>query len=139
MKDLKLFDKWNTNKKELEQLKLEDYYVNEREIYYVKMWINLWFEQDGKKDFLRPVLVLKKLWNVFLTIALTSKNKKNVKFYYKFKTAKFVEDKKKYENNSYCILSQIKVMDKKRFVNKIWYISKNEFENVRKILRDFLL
>jgi len=139
MKDLLLFDKWNEDKKILEQLDLDKFYVNEREIYYTKMWVNVWFEQDWKNEFLRPVLVLKKLWNLFFTVALTSKNKSNKKFYYKLNTAVFIEEKKKYEDSSYCILSQVRVMDKRRFTDKIWYISKDEFIEIKKILRDFLL
>ena len=133
------FEKWNREKQELEQLDYEDFYVNPRDIYFTKMWINIWYEQNGKKDFLRPVLVLKKIWNLFFTIALTSKWKNNSPFYYKFKSANFNEENKKYADSSYCILSQVKVMDKKRFTQKIWYIEKNEFATIKEKLRKFLL
>jgi hypothetical protein len=117
----------------------ENFYVNPRDIYFTKMWINIGFEENWKKDFLRPVLVLKKIWNLFFTVALTSKGKDNSNFYYKFKTARFNEENKKYENSSYCILSQVKVMDKKRFTQKIWYIKNEEFDMLKEKLKEFLL
>jgi len=133
------FDKWNADKKELDKLDYEKFYVKSRDIYFTKMWINIGFEENWKKDFLRPVLVLKKVWNLFFTVALTSQWKDNNYFYYKFKTAVFNEENKKYENSSYCILSQVRVMDKKRFTQKIWYIKNNEFRKIKEKLRDFLL
>ena len=139
MENLEKFDYWNIEKKKLEMLDSEKFYVNPRDIYFTKMWINIGFEENWKTDFLRPVLVLKKVWNLFFTIALTSQWKDNNPFYYKFTTAKFNEDNKKYENSSYCILSQVKVMDKKRFSEKMWYIKNSEFKIIKEKLREFLL
>jgi len=133
------FNNWNNEKQKLDKLNYDNFYVNTRDIYFTKMWINIGFEENWKKDFLRPVLVLKKVWNLFFTVALTSKWKDNHNFYHKFKTAKFNEENKKHENSSYCILSQVKVMDKKRFSDKIWYIKNNEFKIIKEKLKEFLL
>jgi len=133
------FDKWNIEKKEIHQKRDENFYVNIREIWFTKMWINIGFEENWKKNFLRPVLILKKVWNLFFTVALTSQWKDNNYFYYKFKTAEFNEENKKYENSSYCILSQVRIMDKKRFTEKMWYIKNSEFKILKEKLRDFLL
>jgi hypothetical protein len=43
----------------------------------------------------------------------------NNRFYHKFETAIFNDENTKYEDNSFCILSQVKVMDKKRFTEKM--------------------
>ncbi len=133
------FDNWNKEKQKLDKLNYDNFYVNTRDIYYIKMWINIGFEENWKKDFLRPVLVLKKVWNLFFTVALTSKWKDNNYFYHKFETAVFNEDNKKYKNSSYCILSQVRVIDKKRFTEKMWYLKNKEFLNLKKKLKEFLL
>ncbi len=136
---MKKFNIWNEEKQVLDKLDYENFYVNSRDIYFTKMWINIGFEENWKSDFLRPVLVLKKVWNLFFTIALTSKWKENSPFYYKFETANFNEENQKYKDSSYAILSQVKVMDKKRFTDKIWYIKNSEFKIIKQKLRDFLL
>lgn len=85
---MKDFDKWNEKKKAI--------HVNENivgfsqnEIIFMKIGLNVGFEQDGKgKDFLRPVLVYKKFNNrVFLGIPLTSKEKDD-KFHFEFEYKK---------------------------------------------------
>jgi hypothetical protein len=43
----------------------------------VKMWLNIWDEQNWKEKFQRPVLILKKIWSLFFCISLTTKNKKS--------------------------------------------------------------
>ena len=53
------------------------FYINLREIWFVKMGKNIGHEEDGKNKFLRPVLVIKKVGNLFFTVALTSKGKDN--------------------------------------------------------------
>lgn len=109
-----------------------DFYVNEREVWYISMWINIWFEQNGKGlDYKRPVLVLRKLWNVFLVVAMTTKWKNNNFFYYKLPY--FYHNK-----DSYIILSQIKVIDKKRFIEKMYTISKQDFSKIKNTLKQRL-
>jgi len=46
-------------------------------------------------------------------------------------------DSLKYEN--FYVNVREKVMDKKRFTDKIWYVGKNEFDEIKEKLRDFLL
>ena len=101
------------------------------------MWINLWFEENWKTEFLRPVLVLKKVWNLFFTVALTSKWKENNNFYYKFNNISL--NNPKYKDSSYVILSQVKVMDKKRFFENIWSIWKDDYIEIKKRLTKLLL
>ncbi len=68
--------------------------------------VNIGFEQNGGKDFLRPVVVYKKFnKHVFLGIPLTSKIKED-KFHYEFEY--------KADIRSFVMLSQIRLFDIKR-------------------------
>lgn len=135
-----IFDLWNEDKKKIDvNSSLEKVFINDREIWYTKMGINVWYEENGKQEFRRPVLVIKKIWNLFFTVALTSKWKDNNKFYHKLGTAEFNENNLKNKDNSYCILSQVKVMDKKRFTESMWYISASEFFAIKEKLKAILL
>jgi len=115
----KKFDLWNSKKKTIDtKSKLIGF--SQYEIVFMKIGVNVGFEQDGKgEDFLRPVLVYKKFNNqVFLGIPLTSKAKKN-KFHFKFEYKKGKE--------SFAILSQLKLFDIKRAKYKDGKISKSNF------------
>lgn len=128
-----IFDLRNIDKKKIDSNDIgEKLFINPREIRYTKMGINIWYEENWKQEFRRPVLVLKKVWNLFFTVALTSKGKDKHKFYHKLITAHFNKNNLKHQENSYCILSQIKVMDKKRFTESMWYLSENEFLTIKK-------
>ena len=127
------FDFWNLEKQKIHFWKNIKRYPQEREIWYIKMWINIWVEENGKNDFLRPVLVIKKIWILVFCIALSTQFKNN-KFYKKLETCTFYEKKYKKEN-SMIILSQWKTLDTKRFIKQIWYISKSEFIELKKLLK----
>jgi len=119
------FDKWNELKKKINFCK-QKFYIKQREIWSVKMWKNVWFEEDWKwKDFERPVLVLKKIWIMYLCIAMTTQWKNN-DFYYKLWDI---------EKDSFVILSQAKLFDFKRFHYKIRTLDQNEFIKVQKKLK----
>ena len=119
------FDKWNKLKKKI-NVKKQKFYVKQREIWSVQMWKNVWFEEDWKwEDFERPVLVLKKIWIMYLCISMTTQWKNN-DFYYKLWDI---------EELSFIILSQPKLFDLKRFHYKIRTVNKNEFQNVQKKLK----
>jgi len=123
------FDKWNKLKKEVNNKK-QKFYVKQREIWSVKMWKNVWFEEDWKwEDFERPVLVLKKIWIMYLCISMTTQWKDN-DFYYKLLDT---------QENSYIILSQAKLFDLKRFHYKVRTVSKDEFLNIQKRLKTLWL
>jgi len=119
------FDKWNNKKKKINSTK-QKFYVKQREIWSVNMWKNVWFEEDWKwDDFERPVLVLKKIWIMYLCVSMTTQWKNN-DFYYKLQDT---------EELSFIILSQAKLFDLKRFHYKIRTVAKNEFLEVQKRLK----
>ncbi len=140
MHDNLIFDIWNNEKKLIHGRGLaNDFYVNQREIWFVKMGKNIGFEENGKKEFTRPVLVIKKVGTLFFTVALTTKGKDGNKFYHKFTEVFFEKDHEENKDTSFAILSQARVLDKKRFQEKIGYVSEKEFEVVKKKITALLL
>jgi len=111
--------KQNINKK------VKILYFREWQIWYINMWINIWFEEDGKKEnFSRPVLILKKFSkDTFLWIPTTSIIKK-WKFYYNIGEIKWIQN--------FLILSQIRLYSSKRLLSHIWWISMEEWKNIKK-------
>lgn len=132
----KNFDEWNTEKKSIHTIKMPEFYINEREIWFTKMGENIGFEENGKKHFLRPVLVIKKIGNLFFTVAMTSKGKEKNSFYHKLSEIELQNPK--YKNSSFLILSQVKVMDKRRFVEHVGNVSSKEFGRIKEKLRNTL-
>ena len=127
-----IFDIWNEHKRTLHQRDLPEFYIKEREIWYVKMGKNIGFEQNGKDSFMRPVLVLRKVGSLFLTVALTSKGKDRP-YFHKFED--IMLDNTRYQDSSYAVLSQIKVMDKRRFMVRGGFVSEEEFTLIQKKLK----
>lgn len=134
---MQIFDDWNQQKKKMHQDKLPEFYINPREIWYTKMGQNVGYEQNGKKNFERPVLVLKKVGNLFFVVALTSKGRDDNRFYHKF--VELDLQNPKYLDSSYAILSQVKVMDKRRFLEHVGYVSEQEFKQLKEKLKELLL
>ena len=130
-KSQNLFDEWNVIKQNLHNMLQDEIFVNPRDIQYAKIWINVWYEQDGKKDFKRPVLVIKKLGNLFLVLPMTTKGKENSPWYYKITSIDFGRP-------SFVILSQLRVIDKLRFVEKIWSLDPIEFQKIKNRLQSLI-
>ena len=61
MQSFDIYDQWNYDKKEIQRKKEIKFFINKREIWFTKMGKNIGFEENGKEDFLRPVLVIKKV------------------------------------------------------------------------------
>ncbi len=127
---MKDFDNWNNQKKET-QGKIDIPYFYEREIWYIKMWVNLWVEQDWKWElYLRPVIILKKFnKESFWWISLWTQIKK-WKYYFKFN---FIETKDSYAN-----LSQLKIISAKRLISKIGDISKEDYKNLKEKIKSLI-
>ena len=140
MEEYNIFDAWNNEKKNIHVANnATDFFIKPREIWFTKMGKNIGYEENGKKEFTRPVLVLKKVGNLFFTVALTTKGKEENKFHYKFVQAHFTGEHKDHEDSSFVILSQARVMDKKRFQEKIGYIGTEEFEIIKQKITTLLL
>jgi hypothetical protein len=130
-KDENIYNLWNDNKKVISKnnslIKFQQF-----QIIFIKIGVNIGFEQDGKgKDFLRPVLVYKKFNNrVFLGIPLTSREN-NDKFHFEFEYKKGVK--------SYAILSQIKLFDIQRAKYYDGKISKENFKKLQEKMLNLIV
>ena len=123
-----LFDKWNQEKKHIHSSIDGKMRISPREVWYIKLWVNIGNEQNGKWEFRRPVLVVRRIGNMYFCIPLTTKWKDDHPFYLPLVT--------KFENRkSYLITSQGRVFDKKRFTEYIWKIIPEEFQNIKNLLR----
>lgn len=111
------FDKWNTKKKEVDNLNAEVFF-NEGEIWWCSMGLNVGVEIDGKNEnFERPVLIYKKINNKsFICVPITSKLK-NEKYYIHLKI--------KNKDTTLCF-NQIKTLSSRRLIRRIAKISKNK-------------
>lgn len=121
------FDSWNEKKKLLNNSDVSFYH--ERDVWWCSLGINVGFEQDGKgEDFSRPVLVIKGFSkNVLLCIPLTTKLKEG-KYYHDISLGDEIKRK--------VILSQIRLIDSKRFEEKICTIDEIQFNAIKqKIIR----
>jgi len=126
------FDNWNKLKQEIHLWESDNFFVKEWQVWFINQWENIWTESNWKwKFFKRAVLVLKKVWNLFFVVSMTTKWKENNKFYYNL-------DKSYFNKKSAVILSQVKVIDKNRFFEEIWIISENDFEKIKKELKNLL-
>lgn len=126
-----IFDKWNKVKKHIDKKDNWNLYVRNREIWYINIWKNIWYESNWKWDlFKRPVLILKIVWNMLFSVSLTTKWKDS-KFYYKL-------NYKYFKKKSFITLSQAKIIDKKRLIEKIWQIDKEDFVEIKNRLKSIL-
>lgn len=124
------FDSWNKNKKRIHS-ENENKFYHEREIWWCALGTNIGFEQDGTgKAGERPVLVLKGFSkHVCLVIPLTTSEKKNP---YHVTLGEIAGRK------AFAIVSQLRLVDTKRLINKIAVIDRKLFETTRKAAKDLL-
>ena len=124
------FDNWN-NKKKIINNSIELKLYHSRDVWWCTLGVNIGFEQDGDdEDFERPVLVLKGLSkNTCLIAPLTTSKNEN-----KNRIPIGIIDGKEAQ----AIISQIKVIDTKRFINKIAVVDIETFEQIRKSIRNLI-
>ncbi len=124
------FDNWNKNKKQIHDLD-ENKLYHEREVWWCNLGVNIGFEEDGIGEIgERPVLILRGFSkDVCLIIPLTNSIKENP---YHFALGE-IDGRK-----AFAILSQIRLVDTKRLINKIGFIDQPLFEALRKTVKDLL-
>ncbi len=124
------FDIWNKQKQKTDKKEIIPQF-KQREIFYTRMGKNIGFEQNGKgMDFLRPVLVLKKFNRfVFWGVPLSTTDKRG-RHYFQFS---FINEK-----TSVAIISQLKLFDGRRLERKIGVMKKNNFENLKKAIKELI-
>lgn len=124
------FDGWNEVKKDLHENKPGKFY-REREIWWCSVGINIGFEQDGKEQASsRPVLIIRGFsLRTCLVVPLTTSIKEGV-----YNLSVGVVDEKEAQAS----LSQIRVIDTKRLLVKICRLDKDQFDVIRKAVKDLL-
>src|SRR5579864_1014844 len=123
------FDNWNIQKKKAHAIQ-ERPMFKEREVWWCSLGVNVGDEQDGKgRSFSRPVLVLKKFnRNVFVGVPFSTKLKDN-RFYCPIHF-KGIEQS--------VILSQVRLMDAKRFGIKMGEISPHEADKIKDKIKQLI-
>ena len=105
-------------------------FFKEREIWFSYLGENVGFEQDGRgKQFLRPVVILKKFnKELFWGIPLT-KNQKTGRYYESFSFNGLI---------STAILSQLRLIDAKRLKYKVGNIAPEDLAKIKTKIRQFI-
>ena len=135
----KNFEVWTRDKKMLAEKTdndLEDFYYREREVWWCSVGINIGYEQDGKgQEFLRPVLIVKKLNKfTFLGVPLSSilKEDKN-----RYKSVITLKNKKEIIND--ILINQIRIFDIRRIKYQLGTVKEVEFMKIKKSIQDILV
>ena len=125
-KPIKDFSIWHKRKSYLHNDKNRPFF-HEREVWWCSLGANVGFEQDGTgKRFDRPVIIFKKFNNdIFWAIPLTSKLKKG-KYYSKVCFGNDIKNT--------AILSQIRLVDAKRLLDKVGVISASDYSVIKKAI-----
>lgn len=125
------FDGWNERKKKLHQ-RLDVPFFHRRELWWCSLGVNVGFEQDGTgNEYSRPVLILKGLSErTCLVVPLTT----SMKSHRLRPSVGVVENKE-----ARALLSQMRVIDTKRFMDKIGYLDQKIFEKIQKDVKDIML
>ncbi len=126
---MKDFDNWNIHKKKAHTA-YERPMFKEREVWWCSLGVNVGDEQDGKgRSFSRPVLVLKKFnRNVFVGVPFSTQLKDN-QFYCPIHFKGIDQS---------VILSQVRLMDAKRFGIKMGEISPQEVDKIKEKIKKLI-
>lgn len=126
---MKDFDAWFKQKKNINEAPGKLY--SKRDIWWCSLGANVGFEQDGTGTlYERPVVVLRGFSrSVCLVIPLTTSTKEN-----KYHIALREVDGKP----AAAIISQIRLVDTKRFIDKIGMLNKSKFEEVKNAVKSLL-
>ena len=122
------FKKWHNAKTEIDNSPRRLFF-HEREVWWCSVGVNVGFEQDGKGEkFTRPILVFKKFNNeVFWALPLSTRIKKG-KFYQTIDLGDNIP--------RVVIVSQLRLIDAKRLIDKAGVISKNNYLDIQKAVID---
>lgn len=125
---------WHKKKKALNERKdIDTIFFREKEVWWTALGANIGFEQDGKgEEFRRPVLILKK-FNKYavLVVPLTTKIKKDNKYYV---ACSIVGN----DIVRMTIISQIRLIDTKRFIDKLGTADEESFNKIRNAIKAML-
>ena len=129
------FDKWNEVKKTTHTSKMK-LSIKPREIFWAKIGQNIGHEEYGKgKDFLRPIIVIRQLTSdLFIGVPTTTSKKDNNDYFHNINYTNKINE----NINSSAMILQMKVFSKKRLLNKIGTVNKQDFEIIRSKLKSLI-
>ena len=115
--------RWNGKKKAVHATDTSNVFFYEREVWWTHLGANVGFEQDGTGgEFERPVLIIKKFNpHVFIGVPLSTTEKTGT---YYFSVGE-VEGK-----HATAILSQIRLLDAKRLINRAGIVDSATFDTL---------
>ena len=121
------FDGWNLKKKNV-QIEESRLYTT-REVWWCRLGVNIGSEQDGNgEEFLRPVIIVRGFGaKTCLVIPLTTSSKIHPL------RISLGEIQSK---SASALLSQIRVIDTRRLVEKICFLDKDRFKELRKAVKN---
>ncbi|MFQ5754353.1 MAG: type II toxin-antitoxin system PemK/MazF family toxin [bacterium] len=124
------FQNWHNKKSKIDNIEKRPFF-HEKEIWFCYLGANVGFEEDGTgKDFLRPVIIVRKFSKeVFWGIPLTKKEK-DTKYYFTFSFSE--------RGKNTAILSQIRLIDARRLSYNIGEISEADFNDLKEKLKALL-
>jgi len=126
---MKDFDSWNEQKKILNSSSQPPTF-KEREIWWCCLGVNIGHEQDGKGiSSHRPVLVIKKFNRQILwAVPLSTQIKENPHYHY----FNFMD------KEQCALLTQMRLIDARRFYKKMGRLSENEFKDICRKLKNYI-
>ena len=126
MENNKNFDDWNKKKKITDAEECRPYIV--REIWWCSLGLNIGYEQNGYgEEFLRPVVIIRGLGaSICVAVPLTTSVSKHPLRV----PVGIVQEKE-----AVALVSQLRVIDTRRLVEKIGFLDKDIFEQIRKTAR----
>ncbi|MCX6780681.1 MAG: type II toxin-antitoxin system PemK/MazF family toxin [Candidatus Magasanikbacteria bacterium] len=127
----KEFDKWNLQKKRLNQFNHErDFYYYEREVWWCALGVNIGIETDGKHEYFeRPVLILKRFNNSMLWALPLTSEAHDDGFHFCIQLEGKI---------SWVKLTQLKTIDVKRLLRKIGTVDIQDFEVIQSMLCGYI-
>jgi mRNA-degrading endonuclease toxin of MazEF toxin-antitoxin module len=123
------FTEWHSLKQQL-QVRKDAPIFQQQEIWWCSVGMNIGHEADGKsKLYSRPVLVVRKFnRHIFFGVSLTSRIKENP-YYHRIH----------FLGNEQCVmLSQLRLWESRRLLNRMGKLPDNQFNAVRAALQNLL-
>jgi mRNA interferase MazF len=132
---MKKYDEWNKIKKLTDEKEFR-FTIKPREIFWTKIGLNIGHEEYGKgKQFIRPVIVVRQLTSdLFIGVPTTTTSKDDNDYFHSIN----YKDKSNRHISSSAMILQQKVLSKKRLLNKIGIVDKDNFQIIVEKLKKLI-
>jgi mRNA interferase MazF len=124
------FDTWNNKKKLIHSESANPPYL-ERDIWWCSIGINIGYEEDGDgNDSERPAVIIRGFSKELCWVVPLTTSKKKNRYYL---SVGIVDEKE-----AQAMITQMKPLDTKRFINRIGLMDWDNFDKLEKAIRDIL-